>query len=76
MSQQPTHVDGVQPFTRASTHVTRPPGPSAVESTGRLIVRSSPPQPAHTARWFASEISILNVKSQLFSVLLSCVAVV
>ena len=66
----------MQPLTSASSHVTRGPGPPAAAITGRRVGRSSSPQPAHSERWQASDMSMLNVKSQRLSVELSCAAVV
>ncbi len=77
LSQPPRQVDGMQPFTIASTQDTSLGCPGPFDTmTGRWTGLNSPPHPAHRERWYASEMSIEKWKSHRLSVLLSWASVV
>jgi hypothetical protein len=72
LSQPPRQVDGVQPFTIASTQDTSLGCPGPLDTMiGRWTGLSPPPHPAQRERWYASEMSIEKWKSHRLSVLLS-----
>ena len=51
LSHPPRHVEGVQPLTKASTHVSRSVPSCLVESTCRRTARNSPQQQPQSDKW-------------------------